>query len=609
MVNWLKRIFAVIALLLTVGTVAAKNVDFKIEAPSKVAAGKAFRIEYSSNVKPEKFIPPQFDGIDVLAGPSTSTQQGISIVNGNMVQESKHSYIYAVVIAEAGVIQLPPAKIVVDGKEYSSGRLPIEIVDEGSSTDSGAQQGGQQGATTDISADDIFLRTIVDKTSVYKGEAVRVTMKVYTRVPIAGYSDAKFPAFNGFWKQQLNTDHYKEQRETYKSKVYNTRILTEYLLFPQQTGTLQIEQAEFTAVVQQMTQRRSQSIFDDFFGGGPDVIETEQKIRTAPINIRVNNLPDGAPSSFNGAVGNFTMSSDFPEEPLSANSSADYVIKISGTGNLPLLQAPVIEVPTSFEQYNVKSTESINRVSSGISGYKQFEYPLIARAAGDFVLEPVVFTYFNPESARYVTLNTSQRNVRVLPDSTGGGSTSGLVSGFSKEDVKILGQDIRFVKLGSPNLKQSSVLFMGSIGYWLIFVLIIALFTFLLIYLQKRMELMKNVAFVRGRRANKVALQRLKKAQSYMSSDEQRSFYEEMLKALWGYMSDKLNIPVATLTRESVREELTKREVPKEQINRYIDLISDSEYSQYSPGESRQMKDVYATAVESISKLESLIKR
>lgn len=626
----LKKIFTVIVLcLLTANLFAAKKVELEVNAPSLVAVGDVFKVEYAVNVKPDNFIAPTIEEFDVIAGPTTSQSNQVSITNGNMVQESRYSFIYVLIANKTGSFTIPSAKMIVDGKEYTTKPLPIEAIDEGSApTQQGqqSQQGGSQQGTqgqreesrgnesmTNIAPDDIFMRAVVDKTTVYKGQPVRVSFKLYTRkVPYVGFRDVKLPAFNGFWKQDLSTEHYKPQRETYNSKVYETEILAEYLLFPQQSGTLQIEQATFDAVIQVVVQSQGgRSIFDDFFGGGPDIRQIDRKMTTSPVSIKVNELPAGAPASFNGAVGSFSMTSDFPSGSIAANSSATYTVKISGNGNLSLIQAPSIDVPSSFEQYNVKTTESLNKTAGGVSGYRQFEYPIIARAEGRFSLDPVKFTYFNPETARYVTLTTDRLDIAVLPDSTGGKTNGslGIVSGISKEDLKILGEDIRFIKLGSPGFTIKGKLFMGGVAYWIILVLLIALFVFALVYLQKRIKLLSNADVMRGKRANKVALQRLKTAEEFMKESNPRGFYDEMLKALWGYMSDKLNIPSATLTKESVREELLKQNISSDQVVKYIDLISDCEYAQYSPGESRHMQDVYGYAVELISKFESLIKK
>lgn len=304
------------------------------------------------------------------------------------------------------------------------------------------------------------------------------------------------------------------------------------------------------------------------------------------------------------------MESQLPTGSITANSAANYTVKISGTGNLPLIQAPKLNLPNSFEQYNIKTTESLNSTTAGISGYRQFEYPFIARAEGTYPVEPIEFSYFNPDLARYVTLSSKTAEVIVLPDSTGGSVPSrGMVSGMNKEDIKILGQDIRFIKLGKAQLVSRDRIFMASPLYFVLLLLIAAAFVFSLVWLQKRIRESRNAALVRGKRANKVALQRLRAANGYMKADDRRRFFEEMLRALWGYMSDKLNIPVANLTKENVREELLKRGVSAELSARFIEIISECEYAQYSPAVSGQMNDIYQGAVETISKFESVIKR
>ena len=455
----------------------------------------------------------------------------------------------------------------------------------------------------------MVLRVTADRRSVYKGQPILVTAKLYTRV-MASLESFKTPAFNGFWSQELNVENQRPRRETLNGKVYDAIVLRQFLLYPQQAGTLHIEQFDMTLIAQIVTQSRRQSIFDDFFNGGPEVQEIRKKLTASPIRIEVKEFPSGAPASFNGAVGKFTMESQLPTGSITANSAANYTVKISGTGNLPLIQAPKLNLPNSFEQYNIKTTESLNSTTAGISGYRQFEYPFIARAEGTYPVEPIEFSYFNPDLARYVTLSSKTAEVIVLPDSTGGSVPSrGMVSGMNKEDIKILGQDIRFIKLGKAQLVSRDRIFMASPLYFVLLLLIAAAFVFSLVWLQKRIRESRNAALVRGKRANKVALQRLRAANGYMKADDRRRFFEEMLRALWGYMSDKLNIPVANLTKENVREELLKRGVSAELSARFIEIISECEYAQYSPAVSGQMNDIYQGAVETISKFESVIKR
>ncbi|MFR4026734.1 MAG: BatD family protein [Alistipes indistinctus] len=282
---------------------------------------------------------------------------------------------------------------------------------------------------------------------------------------------------------------------------------------------------------------------------------------------------------------------------------------MSGNGNLPLIQAPKVTMPSSFEQYNMKTTESLTHNGNGITGYRQFDYPFIPRAEGSYSVGPVEFSYFDPEQAKYVTLSAPQQNVEIKPDSTGGTSAgTGVISGVSKEDLKILDKDIRFIRIGEPQFHRRGHLYFGSWAYWLALAVLTTITAALYFYLRKHLKELQNTSLVRHKRANKVALQRLKAALGYMTADEEKPFYEEMLKALWGYMSDKLNIPVANLTKDNIREELLKRSVDAEYINRFIEIISDCEYAQYSPSSSGQMTEIYNGAVKMLSKFESLIK-
>ena len=385
-------------------------------------------------------------------------------------------------------------------------------------------------------------------------------------------------------------------------------VIREDLLFPQQAGKLTIEPLELSVVAQIIMEPRRQSIIDDFFGG-PNIQEVRRRIATDPVSITVKGLPSGAPESFSGAVGDFTMETVSIPSEVAANSAFTYGIKISGSGNLPQVQAPQLQLPASFEQYNVKTTESLNNTAGGIYGYRQFDYPVIARVAGDYELEPVKFTYFNPRLHTYETLSTPRVSLHVLPDSTSVSvpGSGVMLGGISKEDIKILGRDIRFIKLGPPQLKEKGNLFFGSLGYYVSLVAILAVFVVALVQLRKVMAERHNSVLIKGKRANKVALQRFRAAKSHMESGNQRGFYEEMLKALWGYIGDKLNISSANLTKEYVREELVKRGVVPDMAQRYVDIIVECEYAQYAPSATGRMNEVYGAGVEIVSKLEGII--
>ena len=601
----------IVALLAAVASWASSPVSFEASAPLLVAAGENFRIEFTVNAEPERnsFEAPTFEGFQLVAGPVTSRGSNMYIVNGSMEKTEYHTYTYVLQGTAKGKYTIGSAAIAVEGKSYRTQPVTIEVVDEeGSQQPQGsAAASGARSADKSIGANDLLMRLTVNKTDVFKGEPVVAALKLYKRVSLLGSEGAKFPSFNGFWTQELDSENNMWQRETYDGRIYETLVVREYLLYPQQTGKLRIDPAEMTVVAQIVVPGSSRG-FDPFFDQ-PDVMEVRRKLTTAPVEINVKELPAGAPSSFSGAVGRFTMEATPPASNFTANSAATYTVKISGTGNLPFVQAPTLSLPSSFELYDVKTTGSLKNSLQGIIGYRQFEYPFIARAEGEYDIPAVEFSYFDPAQLKYVTLSSRELALTIDPDASGGLSGAPVIGGVSKEEVKLLGQDIRFIKLGSAGLRPVRSVFVGSAGYWICLALLVALFAGASIYLRKRIKEMQNVTLIRGKRANRVALQRFRAAAKYMEQNDQHGFYEEMLRALWGYMSDKLNIPVANLTKENVREELRKRNIAPETIQQFIDIIISCDEAQYSPMASAQMNEVYAEGVNIISELESTLKK
>ncbi len=624
-----RLMFLMVAILAVCRAVAAEDVSFKANAPMIVAVGESFRVEFALNAKPEgdSFAPPEFEGFDVLAGPAVSQGSSIQIINGNMTKSVNISYTFVLVANEAGNFTIGGAKVEVDDRLYTSQSLPIEVVEErGSSAQSQSQsqqqsgrrqQSGQSSQSDQgrIAKDDILLRTIVSRTSLYQGEPLRATVKLYSRVPIAGAEKEKMPTFNGFWSQEIeNKSEDRVQRETYNGKVYETQVLRDYMLYPQQSGELYIESAQMDIIAQVIMQSRN---IDPFFGGGHEVYNVKRHIETPRIKIDVKNLPVGAPASFTGAVGSYTIDATAPQQSISANSSATLTLKVSGRGNLSFVNAPKVEFPASFEQYSIKTTESITPSAVGGSvGYKQYDYPFIARSQGDYTIPAVEFTYFDPKSEKYMTLKTKAFDVNVEPDGTD--TVSGVVGGtlqrnISKEDVKMLGQDIRFIRLDPPQLfhRQKGAI-VGMLSWMFFFVVLLAMsviFVIAYFVIKRRISNSENVVATKGKRANKVAVQRFKQANKFMTEANERAFYEEMLHGLWGYMSDKFNIPVANLTRENIREQLGKRGVKDGDIQAFAQIIASCEEAQYSPMASSHMGEVYAEALALVSRIETQIKR
>ncbi|MBQ5899078.1 MAG: protein BatD [Alistipes sp.] len=587
------------------------DVSFEINTPLMVTAGEMFRVEFVlTNAEPDEgsFKVPSFEGLEVLAGPTTATGHSFQSINGVSSSKSTFTITYVVMGQTAGNITISEAEVAVKGKRYKTKATPIEVVAQSAKRDE--QAAAEQGTAVQnqIAQDDILLRLNLSRNNVYQGEPIRASLTLYTRASIAGFEDVKLPSFNGFWSQELPVDNYRATRQTVDGKVYDSQIIKEYLLYPQQTGTLSIESADITAVAQVVM--RTNRAFDPFFGGGSEVYNVPRKLSTGRVNVTVKELPAGAPASFTGAVGAFTMDTQLPATELKANSAASYTVKIAGTGNLTFLQAPKLSLPSSFELYDVRSTESIHSTTAGTTGYRQFEYPFIARAEGEYDIPAIEFSYFSPEKNAYVTLSSAALTLNVAPDGSAGAATpQQIITGTSKEGVRQLGSDIRFIKLGEPALRAVAAPLMLSTTYFVIVLLILIAAIAAYFILRRVIRDSKNTVLVRNRRANKVAVQRFRAAERFMREQNRHAFFEEMLRALWGYMSDKLNIPVSNLTKENIREELQRRGCSAEDAHHFTEIISRCDEAQYSPAESVQMSDVYAEGVNIISRIESIIKR
>ncbi len=610
----MKRFLLFLFALCTFAVARGEEISFEVKVPSVVALGEPFGVEFSINASYRNFEPPTFEGFDVMAGPSTSKSSSVQFMNGKMNQMVNNTISYVLVASTEGEFTIGEASVKADGKTYKTRPAKVKVIKEvQSGSQSGGQQGGQRAQTPQamLAEDDVLIVASVDKTRVYKGQPVLVTYKLYTRVAMNAEGQ-KMPSFAGFWTQRLNVYNNRWLREEYNGKLYDACPIAEYLLFPQQSGEMKVEPMEMSIVahLQVKNPRRGHDPFADFFDV-PQIQDVRRVVRSKEIMLNVKPLPEGAPSSFSGAVGEFEMSVTPPADEIVANSAVTYVVKIAGEGNLSMIQAPQINLPSTFEQYSVKSSESIQTTARGVSGYRQFEYPMIARAEGDFFIPELEFTYFNPRLAKYVTLTAPEHAIHVTPDESvaSGMPNAALVSGIDKEEIKFLGRDIRFIHLGDAELRPSGKMFMFSGLWFAIAGGMVVVFVLLMVWLARYLKEMRNQATLKGKRANKVALARFRTAERYMKEQNTRGFYEEMLRGLWGYLGDKLNIPAADLTKENVREQLNRKGVGVEDVEGYVALITDCEYAQYAPSGSGEIEDAYLRGVAAISRLESVINK
>jgi hypothetical protein len=611
-----KRFLAIFATFLTFLTAYAdEQVVFQTNAPMIVGAAEAFRVEFALNAKPDdkSFVAPSFEGFNVLAGPSVSHGSSVQIINGSMTKSYNYTISYVLQADSAGNRSIGVATIGVDGKNYSTQVTPIEVRQGGEQSSGSTSQGTRQSqeqsleqrAAGQLAKDDLMLRLSVSRSKVYKGEAVRATLKLYSRVNVIGSEGAKLPSFDGFWSQQLEAEQ-GPFRETLNGKVYDAYNLGEYILYPQQSGKLTIESAKITIIAQMFV--RNNRPRNSFFDNSHDIYNLRREISSPAVTIEVKPFPAGAPASFTGAVGKYTMEAHLSTTDVAANSAANIDLKISGTGNIGFVQEPKIALPATFELYDVKATEQVRTTAAGSSGFRRFEYPFIARAEGDYTIAPIEFTYFSPESGQYVTLSSESFSISVAPDKNSTASSSTVTTLVGKQDVRLLGSDIRFIKLTRPNLHTVTAPLVLSPLYFVIVVAMALLVVMLYFVIGKRIRDSHNTVLVKGRRANKVAVQRFRTAERYMREQNRHAFYEEMLRALWGYISDRFNIPVADLTKESIREELTRRGAA-EQAKAITAIISQCEEAQYSPIDSATMNEIYGRGIDIVSKIESIVKK
>ncbi|MBQ4499144.1 MAG: protein BatD [Alistipes sp.] len=581
------------------------QVSFTVAAPTPVAVGSPFRAEFSIDSEPDRgsFNAPAFEGFEVIAGPSVSTGHSVQWINGKQTSSYNCTYTFVLMPVEEGIFTIAPATISAGGKSYSTEPLKIEVIKEQGSSSS-SSTGEKPSAEGSIGKDDVFIRLRLSDTDVYKGESIRASLVLYTRIDIANIESLEMPPFNDFWSQELSFDN-APSREEYNGRIYQTYKLAEYLLSPQRSGKLTIDPVKMEIIAQVVVQD-SRSI-DPIFGGR-QIYNVPRSLSTAPTTIDVKEFPAGAPATFNGAVGSFTMKSTLPESSIMVNTAEQIEITISGSGNLKFITKPRLVMPESFEVYDAKVADNVKVSAAGTSGSITYTFPFVARSSGEFTIDPVAFTYFDPATAEYHTLATERFTLSVADDGTSVTSAPTVIGGGYGGQMKQLDRDIRYIATDAK-LRNSRDMFILSPMYWLVVVVIVALFVVAYLVLRRRIVQNRNVVARRMKRADKVAVQRLRMAQRYMAEHNRHAFYEELLRAMWGYISDKFNIPVSNLTKETIREELYRRNVSAADAEQFCQIISRADEAQYAPSVEGDMGEVYGDAVDVISKIESVVKR
>ena len=596
-------------------SVMAQGVRFSVDAPKVVSVGEQFQITWTLNAKPSSDITtPAISDFSVLFGPSTSQQQSYSSINGKMTQSFEMSYTYVLQALKTGTFTVGSAKIMVDKQQYLSEPVSIQVI-AGSASSSpvpGAQgQTSSQGSapqsysSNQVQPDnDVFVRVLTNKTTAYPGEPITVDIKLYSRENIASLGNAEFPTFDGFFKEDIDIPAINGLvQENVNGVVYGTAVLKKFVLFPQKSGTITIDPFSLECVIQRQVKSSSRSIFDDFFG--PSVESVPLLLTSNPVKITVKNLPSEAkPGLYDGAVGQFKMQTSVDKSNLQTNAAATLRITISGSGNIRFLNVPKIEFPAELEVYDPKSEVNLNALRTG--GTKSFDYVIIPRQTGSFMIPSVEFPYFDNTTGTYKTLRSEPVSLKV---EAGEGGQASIAGSAPRESVQVVGRDIRYLKTGDLSLKSIDYVFFGSGLFWFFNLLACAAFAATLVIRRNHIKKYSNIALLKNKRANQYASKRLKLARSYMIKEEKEAFFEEVSKAMWGYLSDKLNINVADLSRDSAKNALEEEGVEPELVQSFLDLMDTCEYARYAPSSSGiTLSAVYENAISLIGKVQNALK-
>lgn len=617
----MKRLFSIAAfLLIDIFQMSAQNV-IRVEAPDVVAVNEQFNVTFiiEGEKSPSDFHWSEGDDFQLVWGPQKGSSSSIQIINGKRSSSHQTTFTYILIPKSTGTFQLPVATAMLSGDKIASSSVSIQVVSDGASASQSSGQGsngakssggGQTSSTGDISSGDLFLRLSLSRSEVVIGEPITATLKIYQRVNVVGFENAKLPTFNGFWSQEtFAPTNIEFKRESLDDKIYNTALLRTYVLIPQQSGTITIEPAELVCLVNvRAAQSASSSLFDRFF---QDEYQTIRKRVTTPaVKVKVNPLPAGQPASFGGGVGNFGISARLTTDNLKTHDAASLIITVSGRGNVALLEEPKVNFPPDFEVYDTKTTENTDKGNGGTSGSKSFEYPFIPRSHGDFTIDPVEYSYYDVNAGKYVTLKTEPLHIKVAKGKGGDSAPVTTVnSGVERKDVKSLADDIRFIFTGKPNLSGSGSFFVGSVFFWVLLALMIVGAVVVYLAFRKVAAMRADVAGTKNRRATKMAQKRLKLAGEYLDKSLYTAFYEELHKALIGFVSDKLNMDMSEISKDNIVSALTEGGVSEEQTKAFTDLLDACEFARYSPdGGNEAMRSHYDAALKVISSIDSGLK-
>lgn len=588
--------------------IAAAAQRLVADAPAEVAVGEQFRLTYTVNTQNVNgfrvgTIPAE---LEVLMGPSTSSQSSFQMVNGHTSSSSSITYTYIICANKAGTYSIPAAHISVGGKTIASNQLRIKVSGasrQGAQGQQGQGEGGLRPAGSRISGSDLFIKVSANKRRVHEQEPILLTYKVYTLVDLTSLK-GNMPDLKGFHTQEVQLPQQKSYKiETVNGRPYRTVTWSQYVMFPQITGKLEIPSITFDGIVIQ--QNRDVDPFEAFFNGGSGYVEVKKKIKAPGLTIQVDPLPV-RPAGFSGGVGSFTISAQLNKTDIKANNPVTLRVIVSGRGNLKLIKKPEVKFPKDFDTYDAKVTDKTKLTSNGVEGNMVYDFLAVPRNQGKYEIPPIEFVYYDTEANAYKTVKTQAFTLNVAK-----GSGSASVSDYTGDAADDqLNKDIRGIKTGDADVHDIGDFFFGSTAYWVAMCVLAAIFVSLFVVFRHRAISNANIDRMRGKKANKVATKRLKKANRLMLDGKASLFYDEVLRALWGYVGDKLSIPVEKLSRENISQRLAERSVGDETIALFIGALDECEFERYAPGDVKgNMSKTFEAAMTAIMRIEETMKK
>ena len=609
----MRKLVFLLLLITTFGVgTRADEITFKASAPEAVIMGETFRLSYTVNAEGKDLRIPEITDFEVLIGPSTSTSMSTQVLNGKMSTETSLTFTYILQPKKEGTFTIAPATIKVNNANYTSNAVKIKVLPPDKADEAAAQGGNGNSSTSAIGKDDLFITAVISKKSVYEQEGFLVTYKLYAnprKTNVVGINQIKLPEFEGFLTQDVELPTNRQLTlENYNGKNYGTLVVRQSVLFPQRSGKITIPSGSLDVALRvQVQSRRPRSVFDFFEDAG--YVDVNKTVPISAVTVDVKPLPSGKPASFSGGVGNFTMTSSISSEKVKTDEAVTVKVVISGNGNVKLLKNPEVEFPNDFDIYDPKVETNIKTTTGGSTGTKTIEYMAIPRYAGDFEIPAIAFSYFDTKSGAYKTLTSGPYKLHV--EQGQGGGNAPVVSNFSnKESVKYLGKDIRYLKVNPIRFVPRDEMFFGSLAFYLCYIIPVVLFVIFFIIYRKQVKENANIALVRTKKANKTAVKRLKNAGKLLKENKKEEFYDEVLRALWGYLSDKLSIPLANLTKDNVEAELAKYGVDESLISEFMDILNTCEFARYAPAQASDAMDkLYEQTIDAIGKMENTIKK